>query len=328
MSRKALYLQEPEVSTYTPYGILFSIISEPLWRWVFNNFIQIRYAYLWEMFAFDNHHILLKICPGLSYNQLPQEIVIAKWGKSLKDVIIESIDLGYYVHIFVDRYYISLTDSYKNGHHMHELLIYGYDLDKDMALVADNFVEQFIKAECPFSELEEGYWCASDKYDFYTEIRFLKRNTDFECHINMEQIAAGMQNYLYSKPTFDLVVEQPFEFGFQALQRLLTDPQNMDTSSAEYRRFDLRAYHLLYEHKLLMEKRLAYLMDHGHMLYDQRLLDTSVDLKQRYLSMRNLVIKYRFKEDEKLSCSIYAKLQDNLGREEAFILSCLEKMKA
>ncbi|SFE23054.1 hypothetical protein SAMN04487969_101788 [Paenibacillus algorifonticola] len=325
MSRKALYLQEPEISTYTSYGCLFSIMSEPLWPWVFNHFIQIRYAKGWKMFAFDNHHMLLKNCPGLSFYQLPQDMVVAKWGKSLKEVIIESIDLGYYLYIFVDRHHISLADSYQNGHNIHDLLIYGYDSDKEMALVADNFEERFIKAECPFSELEEGYWCLPDKYDFWTEIRFLKRHTAVECSINMEQIAAGMENYLYSKPTFDMVEEQQFDFGFQALQRLLPDLQEINSSSSA--QFDLRAFHLLYEHKILMEKRLAYLMEYGYMQHDQHLLDTSAVLKHHYLSLRNLVIKYRFKEDEKLLLSIFDKLRENMEQEQLFILSCLEKMK-
>lgn len=69
-------------------------------------------------FLFDSHQFLLSTCPGISFYNLPQEIVISKWGISLKQVITEAIDMGYYLYFYTDRYYIACTDYYQKEHLM------------------------------------------------------------------------------------------------------------------------------------------------------------------------------------------------------------------
>ncbi|WP_148436801.1 hypothetical protein [Gracilibacillus timonensis] len=79
--KKVLEMKDPIINTYTSYGTLFSIMHDNLWSWIYNNFIQIRYAKTWGMFVFDQHHVLLKNCPGVSYYSLSQELIIPKYGK-------------------------------------------------------------------------------------------------------------------------------------------------------------------------------------------------------------------------------------------------------
>jgi len=296
-----------------------------LWPWIFNNFIQIRYAHAWGIFTFDSHQFLLRTCPGVIYHSLPQDIVINKWGKSLRDVITESIDMGYYLFIHADRYYMDSTDSYQRKHFKHELLVYGYDLKHNLIYIADNLEDgKFIQSSCSLDELEEGYWSMSSEDDFWKEIRFLKPSENLNGVIHVEQIISGMENYLNSSETFDLVREQKYDFGMQAIERVSTDIENA-THAGE--KLDIRVFHLLYEHKIIMELRLIYLMENEFIDSDMSFMEFSTDLKQDYLILRNMVLKYNITRDVCALVKISERLQENLMKEKAFISSFITRLQ-
>ena len=68
------------------------------------------------------------------YDMGPLEINFHSYAVGLQlDIekyIISSIDNNYYVTIFVDEYYIENRPAYKKNHHIHEILIHGYDNEK------------------------------------------------------------------------------------------------------------------------------------------------------------------------------------------------------
>ncbi|WP_066193281.1 hypothetical protein [Gracilibacillus timonensis] len=104
----------------------------------------------------------------------------------MKELIEVAIDSGYYLYIYVDRYYINQINT--NGKkEPHELLIYAYDSKDEVVFVADNLKDgKFIKASYSFKEIEDGYWSLeSNNYDFLTEIRYLKPKEEFICNINL-----------------------------------------------------------------------------------------------------------------------------------------------
>ncbi|PQP83352.1 hypothetical protein C0Q44_01125 [Paenibacillus sp. PCH8] len=325
MSKNVLKLGDPVISTYTSYGTLTSIMNEELWPWIFNNFIQIRYAYDWGIFSFDSHQYLLGTCPGISFYNLPQEMVISKWGTSLKDVITEAIDMGYYLYIYADRYYIASTDYYQREHLMHEVLVYGYDLDRNLIYIADNLEDgKFVQVTCALDELEEGYWTMSDEYSFWTEVRFLKPIENINYGIYVDQIISGMENYLNSSETFNLIRDQEYDFGMQAIQRIFTEIEN---SALAGEALDSRVFHLLYEHKLLMELRLTYLMEKAYMEPDVSFVELSTQLKQDYFKLRNIVLKYNITRDARTLGKISERLQENLTKEKAFITSFILRLQ-
>lgn len=205
MSKKNLYMRTPEVSTYTSYGCLFSIMDDRLWPWIYNNFIQITYAHTWGIFAFDNHVRLLSNCPGISYYEIPRTVVDYKWDKKIKNLIIEALEMDYYIYIYVDRYYLKQSSSYQKYPSPHEVLICGYDLNKSTFTIADNLENgKFIVTECTFDEVEKGYWAIKSNYDFMTNIRYLKKKKEYTCEINLPQIIFNIENYLISKKIMTL----------------------------------------------------------------------------------------------------------------------------
>ena len=55
--------------------------------------------------------------------------------------------------------------------------------------------------------------------------------------------------------------------------------------------FDIRALHVMYDHKVLMFERIKYLMANGYLNFDQDLLDTYQLVVKNMLTARNLLIK-------------------------------------
>lgn len=325
MAKNVLKLGDPVISTYTSYGTLTSVMHKDLWPWIFNNFIQIRYAHGWGIFSFDSHQFLLSTCPGISFYNLPQEIVISKWGTSLKQVITEAIDMGYYLYIYADRYYLACTDYYQKEHLMHELLVYGYDLDQNLIYIADNLDDgKFIQTVCSLDELEKGYWTMSNEYSFWTEVRFLKPIQNINYAIHVEQIITAMENYLNSSETYDLVRDQKYDFGMQAIQRIFTD---IEQAALVGEALDSRVFHLLYEHKLLMELRLSYLMEKSIIDRDETFMELSNILKQDYFKLRNIVLKYNITRDASTLNKISERLRENLMKEKAFISSFITRLQ-
>ncbi|GEM_PF-1197979 len=325
MTGKILMLREPEVSTYTSYGCLFSMMDEDVWPWIFNNFIQLRFAKDWGILTFDSHQLLLKNCPGISFYDLPQDMIVQKWDHSLRNVITESIDLGYYLFIYVDRYYIAGTSSYQRQHFPQELFIYGYDLERETVYVADNSQDnRFIAARCSFDELEQGYWELEHTRGFVTEIRFLKRNVPSNSQINLEQIAVNLEYYLYSRKRPDQVEDQEFEYGIQAIERLLTELDAQESAAGE---LDARPYDLLYEHKWLLEQRVAYLMDNGFIFEDRPVQRGMERLKGAYAALRDRVLEYNASRQTSLLQSISEQLKHNLEEEKRCLTILLHMVR-
>lgn len=295
--KKILPVNEPLVSTYTSYGALFSLLTDKMEPWVYNNFIQIRYNKSWRTLTFDEHRSIMSDCPGLAFYPISREIIDLKFNHSIKDAIVEAINMNKYLMIFIDYYYFSLKQFYLKEHTEHELFIYGYDLEKDLIYVGDNIQKgKFKFVSCPFQEIIDGYnHIPSDTYRFLTDIRFVGVEKDASIKINCNQIIDRLEAYLYSRPTYDLMYEQECGFGTEII-RQMTAVLKEHTG-----KFDIRPFHLLYEHKLLMEKRVQYLLENGYLKEEDIKLSDFTLLREQMKSIRNGVIRYNltFKESRK-----------------------------
>jgi hypothetical protein len=324
MIRKTLQMCDPIINSYTSYGSLFSIINDSMWPWIFSNFIQIRYAQGWRIYTFDNHHLLCSNCPSLAYYVLPQDLIISKWNKSLKDLIIESVNSDYYVFLYADRYFLSISNRFMQVHFPHEIFIFGYNLEKDLVYVADNLQHgKFIRNECTFSELEAAYWAVKQQYSFLTDVRLFKPKNDITPSFDLDQVLISLDNYIHSKRTIDLLNEQKCDFGFNALNRLLEDLNNRLKVTGS---LDIRPFHFLYEHKLLMEMRVKYMTQNGYLKDKDNLIINFSKLKDEFLILRNTVIKYNFTQDIKILYNIIHKFEQNITIEKNLIENLMQRL--
>ncbi|WP_090009690.1 hypothetical protein [Clostridium sp. DSM 8431] len=57
--------------------------------------------------------MLLANCPYLNFYIVPNELFVQKYNNSIEDLIVELIDLGFYLFLYVDRYYMPAYKQYK-----------------------------------------------------------------------------------------------------------------------------------------------------------------------------------------------------------------------
>lgn len=292
--------------------------------WVCNNFIQIRYNANWETVTFDNHVLMLSYCSAFNFKSIPFYISQKLCRGEIQNFVIDAIDHERYVFMYVDRFYIKSSDAYKKKHYSHELFVYGYDEHKKVFYIADNLSQgKFIFTECEFAELEEGFHAVDKQYDFMTDIGLINKNMEVESEINIGQIIDGLERYLMSIPTYDMRPEQPYLFGRDVV-KFIRDHYLIHRNGEE---IDIRAFHLLYEHKLLMEMRVEYLLHAGYISPKQVDLDEFTELKNDYLQLRNVIIKYNITNNANTLNRSVLKMDELIYNEEAILKKLLQTCK-
>ena len=78
-------------------------------------------------------------------------------------------------------------------------------------------------------------------------------------------------------------------FGVDVYDRVLSRINSQ--MSEEEPDFDIRALHLMYDHKVLMLERLKYLMANDYMEYDKEILDEYKTVVVNMLAARNLLVR-------------------------------------
>jgi hypothetical protein len=293
LNTKILQMNEPIINTYNIYGSILSMISndKDIWPWVYNNFVQIRYVYDWNSYFFDNHHLLFDNCPWLYHYIIPRNIILAKWNSSIKSFIIDAINNNLYIYLYVDRYYISKSNAYLKYSTLHEIFIYGYDIDENIVYVADNLLHgKYIKTKCSFDEIEKGYWSINSDNKFFLNIHAFERVEKYDLYFDLSQFITNIKNYIYSAKSIDVSFKEKCIFGMDSIYLII---DLLDKSLVDENVYlDIRAFHLFWEHKLLMELRLKYMVDNSYLINGESFICGYNSLSKQYLIIRNLVLKY------------------------------------
>jgi len=153
----------PMITSYTHYANLLSILcnKKETEGWIYNNFIN-----LWGTEYEDDFFIrfgpwdIRKNCPFVDTSYI-DEFFIANTFKSITDYIISAIQLGYYVYINYDQFYIPLSNLYLKHHSIHHLFIYGYNKTDKEFYIADFFANgKYSYGSASFEDVQRSINCA------------------------------------------------------------------------------------------------------------------------------------------------------------------------
>ncbi|MNW35619.1 hypothetical protein D3C74_126190 [compost metagenome] len=318
---------EPAFYTYNVYGSVTSMLSnnDKYLPWLYNNFIQIRYVEDWDSYFFDNHHTLLDNIPWINHHQIPRDILNRKW-QSLTDFIIESLHSDYYLYFYVDRSYISVSKQYQQATHWHEIFVYGYDERKRTFLVADNLADgKYIRTECPAEEIEQGYYSIVSDNEFFKNVHLLSIREEQDYSLQLDQIAESIRRYLNSSITVDLSFKEKTLFGIKAVEYSIEKVKDK-LHSAPFVQIDRRAFHLFWEHKIIMLQRLRYLMELAILKPDDDVLERYTMIVNHHESLRNLVLKFNLNNDWKLLSRIEHQLHTYLQLESTLLYGVMNEL--
>ena len=312
MSKKVLPTSYPMITSWQWHATLFSIIGddEKAKNWIFSNYIQLRCYNIEEIFTGDEMLLAdmmpgsssLKECPYLLFSLMTKEQIESYCGDIIT-FIKKTIDLGGYVYGVFDEAKI-LCDSGADYKFPHELFIFGYDDEAKQFNVGDfTFGEHYSYTTVSFDDVKNGYDSISapedhifkDDYKGRRGIYVIQKNLgDTYYELDTKYIKDTLVEYLESKDSKNhfRMMRNRFNdtvFGVNVYDAVLK--QIGKQLSAEDPDFDIRALHLLYDHKVLMMERLKYMMDKGVLEFNDEILNGYMEVENTMLTARNLLIK-------------------------------------
>ena len=183
--------------------------------------------------------------------------------KNKLDLIKRILNKDEYIYTYIDEYYIG-----EKTHNSHDVLIYGYDDDKEEFCLLgfkDNF---FVSYTLNYSVFEKSFDSSIQiakesitderKYQLFSLTPLFDENT--ECKFDLYKFMSLFKQYLNSEYSNinlynDTIYEEGF-FGIQIYAKLLEALRDCCIGKQE---FDYRLIHTLYEHKKIMLDRSEYI---------------------------------------------------------------------
>ena len=309
--KKVLPVEYPKITSWQWHATLFSILGddENFKKWVYSNYIQLRCYHITEIFTGDDMLFAdimpgsssLKECPYIITSLMTKNQIDSYCDGDVLDFIIKTIDMGGYVYGVFDEAKI-LCDVELDYKFPHELFIYGYDKEKKIFNVGDfTFNEKYAHTTVTFEEVERGYNVIAPKDDHmfkddYKGVRGLyviwKNNETPYYELDKMLVIRTLHEYLECQDTKDhfRMMRNRFNdtiFGIDVYDSVLEQVEKQVESGD----FDIRATHIMYDHKVLMYDRIKYLMEKGLLKQNQELLDKYAEVVDNVLASRNLVIR-------------------------------------
>lgn len=191
------------------------------------------------------------------------------------DYIIHKINLGFYVIIHIDEFYIPEKRTYMKEHYVHHSLVYGYD-NNTRRLSAVGFNAQHMFAAISFDyeafrqAYESGrlYYMDSAPWAATNAIELLRpREYKYAYPFSTEKFMDRLRRHLASKGDFATVYslwadkesfgKEDVKFGLEVYDEVI---RHMDNLIKGEFTVDYRALHVLFEHRKALHKRLCYII--------------------------------------------------------------------
>jgi hypothetical protein len=344
---KKLPVTYPTITSWQWHATLFSILSddENAKKWIFSNYIQMRCYNIQEIFTGDDMLFAdimpgsssLKECPYLITSLMTKQQIESYCGNII-DFIIKTIDLDGYVYGVFDEAKI-LCDAEVDYKFPHELFIYGYNMEEEVFYVGDfTFKDHYSYNTVSFQDIEKGYnvITASDDHMFKDDYKgtrglyVILKNSDTPYYeLDTTLIRDTLREYLNSVDTKNhfRMMRNRFDdttFGVNVYDRVLERiNQQMASEEPDY---DIRALHLMYDHKVLMYERLKYMMANGYLDYNEGILKDYEVVVKNMMTARNLLVRISITED--VSAAVRFKMYFDIAKEKevAILLKVLAEL--
>lgn len=294
---KKLKLHTPMICCYTVLGTLFSIIEHKDMSWIYSNLTQIMYHDDWKMFIFEDQSNLWDNCPFIQTEYITFDDN-QQFKLSFIDTIIYIIDNCRYAFLFLDWKYI-IPNTIKHSL-AHTTLISGYNKSRNVFYLSDNYVNgKFVTLEIDMLIVEKAFYSAwnasvgnkndndgSSNFAYLKSIMAFKYDettfTEFDKHGFIDQL----KNFINSDSIYIFGKKSSEYYGYLSYNLIVDDlckKKQLDIGT--------KSFHLLYEHKYLMQKRLEYMVNRKIILPSHNFIDRTAELSNDFLMIRNLYIK-------------------------------------
>jgi len=336
--KKILPIADPPIKSYLhhAYGLSILATSDAYLPWFYSNYIQVffdkhyrenPYVDYYNFFYYPYVEINIPHLERLKFDRamLTEEQLNA-------DFICRLIDLGYYICLYADEYYIPDRVAYKNFHFKHEVLIFGYDREERIFhILGFNRERVYGATTVPIDDLMEAF---SHGYDGDGDLFWRKyiiaarlfRDTVYP--FNLKLITDLLEDYLESRESNSRVamyIQPPRDCVFGLASYAYIDEALELMERGEFF-IDYRLPSVIWEHKQCMTKRLQYM--HGLGLVDQDVCDQFAKVEDIALKARNTMLKAFVTNQRSIISRIREMVQSIHEQEKAILVPLLQHLKS
>lgn len=279
-------------------------------NWIYNNFIQLVF-YSDNLKSIDPHTHYLSIWPidlmkidQRGGNLFLREHVINNNimelnRENLVDSVKMWIDHGLYIIANIDSTKISKTRYFGRKPFCHSAFIFGYN---EIGIYQVDFLNsgQLDIINVPYEELIEAFFSPELPNIFRAEknmevdynITLIQLRDNIKCDLNVEVIKFWIEEYLQART---IQTHNNFFIQFENTvsgTKIYDCMIKMVKKMKEDNNLDYRMFHALYEHKVIMVKRVEELMNQGLISSDEVLVLEVEELKKISDVCRMMVLKY------------------------------------
>ncbi len=334
---KILPLGNADINVYPIYSNAVSVLNlhSEVSEWLLCNFIQLTSNERALLFYDFNY----KTCPYLKIQRISREY-LTKMNIDILDFIIRNISFGCYVYLLIRRsdimaYNYESAKEREKDDFAHDIFIYGYDMEKRIFHVCDNFKNgKYSREICTFEEFRTAFENVSPKYEsrlgFMGNVELWQYYGKCKQTFNFDRVHDSFQDYLNSKATAgwsimdctrDPYAAPRLKFGIECYDYLKnrvihTRPEDVY----------IQDFHLLWEHKKHIRKICSYLLEH-ELIWDADIIEVLESLCSEALLIRNLMVKYMVSGKNQLKITVVSKLDQLEQNEKCVLERVLQNMK-
>ncbi|PWW06136.1 hypothetical protein DFQ01_10337 [Paenibacillus cellulosilyticus] len=350
--------KQPIIDSYSYHANIVAIISqyEDLEPWIYGRFLRLAYCkdnnYLdfCDGDYFDYYRCRTMYANGsrylAEYRNYPFLECIDMTGEcasqELVPLLTACMNDGYYAIIHLDHYFIAATDVYGISHKNHECIVYGYNLDKQVFYAADNFVSgKYVSIEIGFAEMEKARRASEEReLKRAMKVRVAEDRQEEGININgiikkLQEYASGTDSSMYGIITgfseeggfihngfqydwhwYEHADRQAFIYGVDIYSFFIDDLREVGANRSK---IDLRRYHTMYNHKVVLCKLYHYLTSKSFMQVNRQLETQLNELAKQCILLQNIVLKYNVTRDIKLLDVLMKYHEQSIQQEQAMV---------
>ncbi len=310
-ARRSLPIADPDLVSYPhlAYPLAMLQTDAEAQRWVYSNYVQLYLSDRVDemMMDFFTPNPFDYFVPILYGSPRTNRALVRRSYPSFADFVRVSIDENYYLWTHVDEYYIPGTSSYRNKTHPHGIMIHGYDDERRVFQVVGFLSNQrYGSSEVGYDDMEQAYfdfelpeWKAYAEHSILlkTYPNFLKANA-----FNLQWVMDQLQDYLHAKPSdermpaYELQLPSPHAWGIAVYDRLR---ERLHRNIQQTYIVDHRPFHVLWEHKKMMNRRIAYMARERYYACSPETVEGWTSLEKQASVNLSLILKYWMTRDPK-----------------------------
>jgi len=181
----------------------------------------------------------------------------------IKSEILKKIYNGYYVSATVDEFYIPNRSAYKRERAYHDILIYGFNLEKNVFYTCGyDITEKFTSMDYDIDLIISSIEICLQERHTKPHFHFFKPNYR-KSHFDLEKVKDSFTKYICCQPIKNRVYDG--YYGLSAYDNLINIIKMSDINNKTLR---WATFSMLYEHKKLMLQRFEYMRNIGIFLND------------------------------------------------------------